>query len=53
MENAAEYVIIIRTGMRGLAAGISGQMSDFGNRIFEMHTLPGGLYTSGKRGELI
>jgi len=45
----AKSIIIIGSGMGGMAAGIYGQMSGFETRIFEMHYLPGGQCASWKR----
>ena len=45
----AESIIIIGAGIAGLAAGCYGQMNGYRTRIFELHTLPGGLCTSWKR----
>ena len=42
-------IIIIGTGMGGLAAGIYGQINHYETQIFEMHTKPGGQCTSWKR----
>ena len=42
-------IIIIGAGFAGLAAGIYGQMNGYRTRIFEMHSLPGGLCTAWKR----
>jgi phytoene dehydrogenase-like protein len=42
-------MIIIGGGFAGLAAGIYGQMNGYKTRIFEMHSLPGGLCTSWQR----
>jgi phytoene dehydrogenase-like protein len=46
----AEWIIIIGTGMGGLAAGIYGQANGYKTRIYEMHTLPGGQCSSWKHG---
>jgi len=46
----AKSVIIIGSGMGGLAAGIYGQVNGYTTRVFEMHTLPGGQCSSWKRG---
>ncbi|ADY54523.1 amine oxidase [Syntrophobotulus glycolicus DSM 8271] len=43
-------VIIIGSGMGGLAAGIYGQMNRFDTRIYEMNHRPGGQCVSWKRG---
>ncbi len=45
----AESIIIIGSGLGGLAAGIYGQANGYQTRIFEMHTVPGGQCTSWKR----
>ncbi len=42
-------VIIIGSGMGGMAAGIYGQINGFQTRIYEMHSIPGGQCTSWKR----
>ncbi|MFC2032127.1 oleate hydratase [Chloroflexota bacterium] len=42
-------IIIIGAGIAGLSAGCYSQMNGYRTRIFEMHTLPGGLCTSWKR----
>ncbi|MCG8569248.1 MAG: NAD(P)/FAD-dependent oxidoreductase [Spirochaetes bacterium] len=42
-------IIIIGSGMGGLAAGIYGQSNGFKTTIFEAHHLPGGQCTSWKR----
>ncbi len=47
MENKS--IIIIGTGISGLSAGCYGQMNGYETRIFELHTLPGGVCTSWKR----
>lgn len=48
MEPTKE-IIIIGAGIAGLAAGCYAQMNGFRSRIFELHTLPGGLCTSWER----
>ena len=42
-------IIIIGAGIAGLSAGCYGQMNGFKTKIFEMHSIPGGLCTSWKR----
>jgi phytoene dehydrogenase-like protein len=42
-------LIIIGAGIAGLSAGCYGQMNGYRTRIFEMHTLPGGLCTAWRR----
>ena len=46
---AEKSIIIIGAGIAGLSAGCYGQMNGYKTKIFEMHTLPGGLCTSWKR----
>jgi phytoene dehydrogenase-like protein len=45
----AKSIIIIGTGMGGMASGIYGQMNGYETQIFEMHTKPGGQCASWKR----
>ncbi|MGL5062157.1 MAG: phytoene desaturase family protein [Microcoleus sp.] len=47
--NTSTDIIIIGAGIAGLAAGCFAQMNGYQTRIFEMHTLPGGLCTAWKR----
>jgi phytoene dehydrogenase-like protein len=42
-------VIIIGAGIAGLSAGIYAQLNGYRSRIYEMHSLPGGVMTSWKR----
>lgn len=42
-------IIIIGAGVAGLTAGCHLQRNGYDTRIFELHTLPGGLCTSWKR----
>ncbi|WP_319414767.1 NAD(P)/FAD-dependent oxidoreductase [Marispirochaeta aestuarii] len=42
-------IIIIGAGLTGLAAGCYGRMNGYKTRIFEMHTIPGGVCTAWKR----
>ncbi len=42
-------IIIIGAGFAGLSAGIYAQMNGYKTRIYEMHSLPGGLCTAWKR----
>jgi phytoene dehydrogenase-like protein len=44
-------IAIIGAGIAGLAAGCYGRMNGYATHIFEMHTRPGGLCTSWKRGD--
>ena len=46
----SKSIIIIGSGMGGLAAGIYGQANGFETRIFEMHNLPGGQCCAWKQG---
>ncbi len=46
-------VLIIGAGMAGLSAGIHAQANGYDTEIFEMHTIPGGLCTSWKRGSYL
>ena len=46
---AEKSIIIIGAGIAGLCAGCYGQMNGYQTRIFEMHTIPGGLCTAWKR----
>jgi phytoene dehydrogenase-like protein len=48
-KNTETDIIIIGAGIAGLAAGCYAQMNGYQTRIFEMHTLPGGLCTSWSR----
>ena len=42
-------IIIIGAGLAGLSAGCYARMNGYKTRIFEMHTIPGGLCTSWNR----
>ncbi len=46
-------VIIIGAGISGLPAGCYGRMNDYDTRIFEQHTLLGGVCTSWKRKDYV
>ena len=46
---AEKSIIIIGAGIAGLCTGCYCQMNGYRTRIFEMHTIPGGLCTSWKR----
>ncbi len=48
-KTASKSVIIIGAGIAGLSAGVYAQLNGFQSRIYEMHSLPGGLVTSWKR----
>jgi phytoene dehydrogenase-like protein len=47
--NNTKSIIIIGAGIAGLSAGCYARMNGYRTRIFEMHTLPGGLCTSWRR----
>jgi phytoene dehydrogenase-like protein len=49
MTNSSTDIIIMGAGIAGLAAGCFAQMNGYQTRIFEMHTLPGGLCTAWQR----
>ncbi|MCP5106814.1 MAG: NAD(P)/FAD-dependent oxidoreductase [bacterium] len=49
----SKKVIIIGAGIAGLSAGCYLRMNGFDTEIFELHTIPGGLCTSWKRGDYI
>lgn len=49
MPNPGRSIIIIGAGMAGLAAGCYAQLNNYQSRIFEQHTIPGGLCTSWRR----
>jgi len=42
-------ILIIGAGIAGLSAGCYGQMNGYRTRVFEMHSMPGGLCTAWKR----
>ncbi|MBE0697321.1 MAG: NAD(P)-binding protein, partial [Anaerolineaceae bacterium] len=42
-------VIIIGAGIAGLSTGVYAQLNGYQSRIYEMHSLPGGLMTAWKR----
>jgi phytoene dehydrogenase-like protein len=42
-------IVIIGAGVAGLSAGCYAQMNGFRTKIFELHTLPGGLCTAWER----
>ena len=46
---AEKSILIIGAVLAGLSSGCYGQMNGYQTRIFELHTLPGGLCTSWKR----
>lgn len=46
-------IAIIGAGIAGLSAGCYAQMNGYRSEIFEMHTLPGGVCTSWRRGAYV
>ncbi len=46
-------IAIIGAGIAGLSAGCYAQMNGYRSEIFEMHTLPGGVCTSWRRGDYL
>jgi len=46
---AEKSIIIIGTGIAGMATGCYAQMNGYSTRIFEMHDKPGGLCTAWQR----
>ncbi len=46
-------ILIIGAGIAGLSAGCYAQMNGYHSKIFELHTLPGGLCTSWERKDYI
>jgi phytoene dehydrogenase-like protein len=46
---ADKSVVIIGAGLAGLAAGCYGQINGYKTKVFEHHTVPGGVVTSWKR----
>ena len=48
-DKNSHSVIIIGAGIAGLSAGIYAQLNGYQSRIYEMHSLPGGVMTSWKR----
>ena len=48
-KTTSPNVIIIGAGIAGLSAGIYAQMNGYNSKIYEMHSLPGGLMTAWKR----
>jgi phytoene dehydrogenase-like protein len=46
-------IIIIGAGISGLSTGCYAQITGFTSEIFEMHTIPGGVCTSWKRGDYL
>ncbi|NWF68372.1 MAG: NAD(P)/FAD-dependent oxidoreductase [Chloroflexi bacterium] len=50
---AQKSVIIIGAGVAGLAAGCYARMNGYQTKIFELHSLPGGLCTAWERKDYI
>jgi phytoene dehydrogenase-like protein len=50
-DSVANTIIIIGGGIAGLSAGCYARLNGYQTRIFERHTLPGGLCTSWYRDE--
>lgn len=46
-------ILIIGGGVSGLSTGCYAQMNGFESEIYEMHTIPGGVCTTWKRGEFL
>lgn len=46
-------IVIIGAGIAGLAAGCYAQMNGYQTKIFELHTLPGGLCTAWERKDYV
>ncbi len=46
-------ILIIGAGMAGLSAGCYAQMKGYRSHIFELHSIPGGLCTSWRRGDYV
>ena len=42
-------IAIVGAGIAGLAAGCYAQMNGYRSRIYELHSIPGGLCTSWRR----
>ncbi len=49
MTRRPKSVAIIGAGIAGLSAGCYAQMNGYSSRIYEMHTVPGGLMTAWDR----
>ncbi len=48
-KGSSRSVIIIGAGIAGLTAGVYAQLNGYCSRIYEAHSLPGGLMTAWKR----
>ncbi|HOA40812.1 MAG TPA: NAD(P)/FAD-dependent oxidoreductase [Halanaerobiales bacterium] len=46
-------IVIIGAGIAGLSTGCYAQMNKFQSEIYEMHSVPGGVCTSWKRGDYL
>jgi len=49
----AESILIIGAGIAGLSAGCYAQMNGYRTQILELHSIPGGLCTSWRRGDYV
>lgn len=49
VKPSSKTIIIIGAGIAGLSAGVYAQLNGYQSRIYEMHSLPGGLVTSWQR----
>lgn len=48
-----QSILIIGAGVAGLSCGCYAQMNDYRSQIYELHTIPGGLCTSWRRGDYV
>ncbi|MCJ7666486.1 MAG: NAD(P)/FAD-dependent oxidoreductase, partial [Actinobacteria bacterium] len=46
-------IVIIGGGIAGLSTGCYAQLNGYDSEIYEMHTMPGGVCTSWKRGDYL
>jgi phytoene dehydrogenase-like protein len=46
-------IVIIGAGIAGLSTGCYAQMNNFQSEIYEMHSIPGGVCTSWRRGDYL
>lgn len=52
-SKSMKKIIIIGSGIAGLSTGCYAQMNGFQSEIYEMHSTPGGVCTSWKRGDYL
>lgn len=52
-SHTKKKIIIIGGGIAGLSTGVYARLSGFESEIYEMHSIPGGVCTSWKRGEYL